>query len=269
MKADKRRKHKKLNKAYDTIKNEAAVVFQKQYAIDDEGNTYLQEIPLAIGRRVASSTTEPLCSPEDIKKETKGVAVEIDHYFLDELWNIGSQQMNISDECSKVIIKNADGTVPTKEIKSQENDIETGQNGELKPTEDKEHKDEEKKLKKKDEKNNSTDDIEEEKEPQESGISRDEMDSLIKRNFAFCIVRHLKDEQLPMEPSYLQGELMHRYEHNLDGRIDFKRSSYNKVTKFLKKMKQQKLISFAKPKGGDHEIITEFNRKSNFEMLTK
>ena len=93
-----KKKQKKLHKNYDNFKKEIAVVFQKQLLVDDEGNTYLQEIPLAIGRRVPISSIEPLCHPKDIKKQSKGVALEIEHYFLDELWNYGSQQINISEE---------------------------------------------------------------------------------------------------------------------------------------------------------------------------
>lgn len=55
---------------------------------------------------------------------------------------------------------------------------------------------------------------------------------------------------------------MYKFEHKDLGKIDFKLSNYKKITKFLKKMKQQKLINFTKPKGKDHEIITEINRKS-------
>jgi len=55
---------------------------------------------------------------------------------------------------------------------------------------------------------------------------------------------------------------MFKYEHSEDGKIDFKKSSFKKITKFLKKMKQKKLISFSKLKGVDHEVITGINRKA-------
>lgn len=263
-----RRKHKKLNKAYDTFKNEASVVFKKQFVIDDEGNTYLQEIPLAIGLRVASSSAEPLCTPDQITKQSKGVAVEIVHYFLDELWNIGNQQINISEECPKILIKHADGSVPTVETRLEETKVASEDQEPKKINGDKTHEEEKKSISK-EEQYSDADELEEDNDFKEPKISPDKMDDLIKRNFAMCVVRHLKDTQLPLEPSLLQGEYMYKYEHKDDGRIDFKNSSYCKVTKFLKKMKQQKLISFTKPKGGDHEIITEFNRKSRFLNLIK
>lgn len=268
MKTAMRRKHKKLNKAYDTFKNEISVVFKKQFAIDDDGNTYLQEIPLAIGHRVASSNTEPLWTPDQIQNQSKGVAVEIIHYFLDELWNIGNQQINISDECPKILIKRADGSVPTVKTCLPQNNAVTKNEASTKTNGDKTHE-EEKKFIAKEEQNSDAGDLEEEKDFREPKISPEKMDDLIKRNFAMCVVRHLKDTQLPLEPSLLQGEYMYKYEHKDDGRIDFKQSSYCKVTKFLKKMKQLKLLSFTKPKGGDHEIITEFNRKSRLLILNK
>ena len=107
----------------------------------------------------------------------------------------------------------------------------------------------------------------EDEEEKESLVSPDQMDDLIKRNFLMCIIRHIKDSELPLEPSQLQGDYMHKYEHEEDGKLDFKKSNYKKITKFLKKMKQQKLISFAKPKGKDHEIITDINRKSKLNGL--
>jgi len=55
-----KRKQKKLHKHYEVFKKEVAVVFQKQYVLDDEGNTYLQEVPVAIGRRIPNSPTEHL-----------------------------------------------------------------------------------------------------------------------------------------------------------------------------------------------------------------
>jgi len=55
-----KRKQKKLHKHYDVFKKEVAVVFQKQYVLDDEGNMYLQEVPVAIGRRVPNKPTEHL-----------------------------------------------------------------------------------------------------------------------------------------------------------------------------------------------------------------
>jgi len=57
--------------------------------------------------------------------KSKGVAVQIEHFFLDELWNYGSQQINISDEIKKILIKNANGSAPVKieeekEVNSEE-----------------------------------------------------------------------------------------------------------------------------------------------------
>mmetsp|Transcript_32851 Transcript_32851/g.37612 ORF Transcript_32851/g.37612 Transcript_32851/m.37612 type:complete len:237 (-) Transcript_32851:1297-2007(-) len=89
------KKHRKLNKAYEALRNEVAVIFYKQFLIDDEGNTYMQEVPLAIGRRVAEGV---LPSQDKIQKQAKGVAIEVIHCFLDELWNMGNQQINISEE---------------------------------------------------------------------------------------------------------------------------------------------------------------------------
>ena len=71
----------------------------------------MQEIPLAVGKRVSEEGQLP--SPDKIIKMEKGVAVEIVHWFLDELWNAGSQQLNISPECKKILIKYADGTKPS------------------------------------------------------------------------------------------------------------------------------------------------------------
>lgn len=101
-----------------------------------------------------------------------------------------------------------------------------------------------------------------EEETKTPELTTKEMDDLILRNFFMCVIRHIKDSELPLEPSQLQGDYMYRYEHKDLGKIDFKKSSFNKVTKFLKKMKQQKYVSFTKPKGVDHDIITEINRKS-------
>lgn len=257
MKAAQKRKQKKMGKAYSSFKNELAVVFQKQFLVDDEGNTYMQEIPLAIGRRVANSTTEPLWPPNEIQKQSKGVAVEIEHYFLDELWNLGSQQIDISDECQKVRIKNADGTrVEVQEDVKEESEEE--EKVELQNYE--EDKVENTKVEEQDNQE------EEKEETKESLLSPEEMDELIKRNFFMCLVRHVKDSDIPMEPSLLQGEYMYKYEHKDLGKIDFKKSNYNKITKFLRKMKQQKYISFTKPKGKDHEIIAGINRKSKVKI---
>ena len=77
-KTSQKKKQKKINKAYDQLKNDVAVVFYKQSIIDDQGNTYQQEIPLAIGRRV-SEDPSPLSPPDQIQNLTKGVAVEIVH----------------------------------------------------------------------------------------------------------------------------------------------------------------------------------------------
>ena len=87
------------------------------------------------------------------------------------------------------------------------------------------------------------------------------MDAIIIKNFLMLIIRHVKDSDLPLEPSKLQSDYMYRYEHNEHGKIDFKRSSFKKISKFLKKMKQQKYITFDKIKGVDHEIILKINRE--------
>ena len=95
-----------------------------------------------------------------------------------------------------------------------------------------------------------------------STLTEKEMDQIILQNFLMWIIRHIKDEDLPLEPSKLQSEYMYKYEHKEHGKIDFKKSSYKKVSKFLKKMKQLKYISFDKIKGVDHEIILSINRAS-------
>jgi hypothetical protein len=92
------------------------------------------------------------------------------------------------------------------------------------------------------------------------------MDDLIKRNFLMCLIRHIKDSALPLGPSQLQGEYMYKFSHKDLGKIEFKKSNFNKITKFLKKMKQQKLINFEKPKGMDSEIITGINRKGKVHL---
>ena len=263
-KAAQKRKNKKVNKAYDVLKNEVAVVFQKQFLVDDEGNTYMREVPVAIGRRVTDDPTGQLTPPEQIKKQSKGIAVHIEHYLLDELWNVGNQKINISEECKQVMIRRADGTVPTQtqeevkeEVKQEEPTTENtvaSSNADQAATEEN--------IQPAAEENKG--EAEEDKEEEGPTLSPAEMDDLIKRNFIMCLVRHVKDSDLPLEPSLLQGEYMHRYEHKDMGKIDFKQSNYKKITKFLKKMKQAKLISFDKMKGVDHELILGINRKGKF-----
>jgi hypothetical protein len=89
--------------------------------VDDEGNSYLRDIPVAIGRRVCDENgVLPL--PNKIEKKNKGVAVQIEHFFLDELWHYGNQKLVISEDWRKVIIKRANGSQPDLEdIKREEN----------------------------------------------------------------------------------------------------------------------------------------------------
>lgn len=194
-----------------------------------------------------------------MKKKTKGVAVKIEHFFLDELWNYGSQQINISDSIKRVLIKNADGSAPTATEETKEEVTKKGEGEDEVATESAAKDGEGEEVK---EAAIEEEKIGEQKVEESNELTPDQMDNLIIRNFMFCLVRHVKEKDLPMEPSKLQGDLMHKYEHSEDGKINFKKSSFKKVTKFLKKMKQRKLISFSKPKGFDHEIITEIHRKS-------
>jgi hypothetical protein len=240
--------------------------------VDDEGNSYIREIPVAIGRRVCDENGV-LPPPDKIVKKSKGVAVQIEHFFLDELWNYGNQKLIISEDWTKIMIKRANGSQPDLEdIKREEDPTKEDEaNGAQDESPEKEENQEEVVDKK--EQN-----LEEEEEKQlpvepqanEESLSEDqskstltpeEMDGLIKRNFLMCLIRHIKDSALPLEPSQLQGEYMYKFFHKDLGKIDFKKSNFNKITKFLKKMKQQKLINFEKPKGMDHEIITGINRK--------
>ena len=265
MKAAQKRKNKKINKAYDIFKNEVAVVFQKQYLVDDEGNTYLRETPVGIGRRVNNSQTDPLPPPDQIQKQSKGVAIEVVHFFLDELWNFGSQKLNISEECTKTLIKNADGSTPVAEEK-KEKAIAPNTEAEKNTLQESQVDQEETKTEQVDTQATVVDE-EEKVEEDTNSMSPADMDELIKKSFIMLCVRHIKDTDMPLEPSQLQGEYLHKFEHKEHGKIDFKKSNYKKVTKFCRKMKQQKFISFEKPKGMDHEIITEINRKSSFIVL--
>lgn len=54
---------------------------------------------------------------------------------------------------------------------------------------------------------------------------------------------------------------MFKYEHKTLGKIDFKKSNFKKITKFLKDMQKLKYIKFSKFKGKNHELLTEINRK--------
>mmetsp|Transcript_32851 Transcript_32851/g.37613 ORF Transcript_32851/g.37613 Transcript_32851/m.37613 type:complete len:158 (-) Transcript_32851:601-1074(-) len=96
------------------------------------------------------------------------------------------------------------------------------------------------------------------------------MDDLITKNFFMCIIRQVKDADMPLEPSKLQSDYMYRFEHHEKGKVDFKKSNFKKISKFLKKMKQQKLITFDKVKGVDHEVILGINRanieKAKFDI---
>ena len=189
------------------------------------------------------------------------MAVQIEHFFLDELWNYGSQQINISDQIKKVLIKNADGSAPLKIEEEEEKEVNSE---EIKDQIQGKEGEGEKNIENiENNKEINKENLKEEEKEINKEMSPAEMDNLIFRNFLMCIIRHITDSQLPMEPSKLQGDYMYKYEHTTDGRIDFKKSNYKKITKFLKKMKQQKLIEFSKPKGKDHEIIVGIKRKSN------
>jgi hypothetical protein len=140
--------------------------------VDDEGNSYLREIPVAIGRRVCDENAV-LPPPDKIEKKSKGVAVQIEHFFLDELWNYGNQKLVISEDWRKVMIKRANGSQPDLEDIKREED----------PT-------------KEDDANGDQDESPEKQENQEEVVVKKE--------------QHLEEEeekQLPVEPQAMKSHL--------------------------------------------------------------
>lgn len=115
--------------------------------------------------------------------------MEIEHYFLDELWNFGSQQVNISDECRKVLIKKADGTPVTEEVETIEETKEEIENEELSQENTQQHSPnniEAEGAEGEEDKNENTESSQPEnvdEESKESTITPEEMDDLIRRNF--------------------------------------------------------------------------------------
>ena len=256
---------KKMNKfqikQYESLRNEVVAVFCKKVLVDS-----IIEVPIAVGRRV-SETNGKVPHPSELKLESKGVAVEIVHYFLDELWNSGSKQAITPQECIDRSNRDQDDEVKDEEDEEimetkDETAIENeGENNEIEQdhqNESKEPEDNNEIAEDKDVPEHAEDIVEAEKvqsenedeeEKTDNDILPDLMDEIILRNFVMCIVRHIKDDKLPLEPSILQSDYMYKYEHKELGKIDFKKSNYKKITKFLKKMKQLKFINFGKVKG--------------------
>ena len=220
------------------------------------------EVPRAIGLRVTDPTTKTTSTDDEVK--SKGVAVEVIHWFLDELWNYGSQQVVTPDELLAQLTNNHTNNDESEHTETIEGEADTDNISPEDKPDDEESKQDDSQVDdqtpeaEQDDSNELNSEMIEETKSLEP--TPDHMDELIKRNFVFCFVRHIKDDQLPLEPSQLQSDYMYKYEHKEMGKVDFKKSNYKKITKFLKVMKKLKLCNIGKVKGKDHELILEFNR---------
>eukprot|EP00761_Pharyngomonas_kirbyi_P009862 gb/GECH01009880.1/.p1 GENE.gb/GECH01009880.1/~~gb/GECH01009880.1/.p1 ORF type:complete len:634 (+),score=170.54 gb/GECH01009880.1/:1-1902(+) len=88
-----------------------------------------------------------------------------------------------------------------------------------------------------------------------SSISSEEMDRFLLESFMDSIVNKLNDADLPVNVSTLYSSYMQSWEGG--PRVDVKKSSYKKISKFLKEMSKHKLISV---KG---DLVTRIHRQSS------
>lgn len=231
-------------------------------------------VPMAVG------TIKTMCSPGDYK----GKCVEVLHCYRDELWMMrqcvpnegfgidivtgiyGGQGEKSSDveenneeieeihgvvEGNQEVVEESHGTLETNQ------EIDSTLLQELVKVDETQGIDEKTNLET--EKNLETPDepLEEEKIPLEKPHFSKSPDETVMAIFLTALKIGITDSMLPLEPSALLN-YMSRCKRDLD--LNFSKTTYKKLGKFLQYTNGIKLISYEKPKGQDHKLITFINK---------
>lgn len=83
-------------------------------------------------------------------------------------------------------------------------------------------------------------------------------DEIIMEIFLTALLVAVKPEDFPLEPSTLQ-KLMHGCKNSYS--LDFSKSSYKKIGKFLDHTQKLSIIEYQKPKTCDHKLIISYNKQ--------
>jgi translation initiation factor 2D len=187
-----------------------------------------------------------------IQKLQTGKGMLILHRYNDSLWEI-NKTITINGF-------NKDIVLPLNEMDSDEEYEEE----EYEEEEENEEKNEEKNKEKNEEKN----EVEEEKvkkeeeneikeEEEEEEIKIEEMDNLLISCFIEVIKNQIKDNELPIDSSGIYSKMISSKQKNTH--LDIKKSSYKKLTKFIKEMSKKKMIAIKE--GSNAITVTKINRE--------
>ena len=98
---------------------------------------------------------------------------------------------------------------------------------------------------------------------EESSLSVEELDSNLTAVFLTSLL--ISSDGFPLEPGKFLKEVMMSVSRQTATEIDIKKSSYKKLSNYLKTMSKAGLIEFGKVKGYEHEMISSFD--SNHKYL--
>jgi predicted ribosome-associated RNA-binding protein Tma20/translation initiation factor 1 (eIF-1/SUI1) len=197
-------------------------------------------IVTSLGETVVSGTTMNIQNPS-------GKFLRIIHRFNDQLWNFGTKKIPkpIEIQTNNTYINNYDNTDNIVKEDELENKIDQ----ELIISEISEEKKE----------------IEEDVKEEIISYSKEDIDKNIDIVFLTTIKLIIKPDMLPLDPGKLYKDYLKPVAEELDLNIDFKLSSYKKLSNYMKYLhKEKSIINYGKPKNIQNEFILSINWYNSF-----
>ncbi|OMJ72847.1 hypothetical protein SteCoe_28616 [Stentor coeruleus] len=261
-------KEEEKEKEGEKMKDGVGVEENMNEACENKKENYVEDEKDAIG--LEDKKEENKDGEGDVKVECEIEVKEENVKIKVEIKNENDTENNKENDKEKEKEEDVKIKVEIKDENDIENNIENNkENDKEKEKEDKKDEDkEEDKVEMKEEK------VDEVKEEENVLINEEEKkekiipfagnnDEIIMAVFLTALKVGVIDNELPMEPSNLLG-VMNRCRRLLE--LNFNKSSYKKLGKFLDHAHKLQIISYEKPKGCDHKLITRIFR--SHELLT-